>query len=132
MVKERTFADVISDFWPKSTIARLSVGRWNGPIGRTKWRPMPERAQAALVLEVKPNLGITAMTDEKTDQKKRDEKPPAPVLSGAPDRALELKVKKHPEDEDAKVDLGSDESMDASDPISTTQPGSSEPAPSSS
>jgi hypothetical protein len=70
------------------------------------------------------------MTDEKTDQKK-DEKAPPPVLSGAPDRALELKVKKHPEDEDAKVDLGSDESMDASDPISTTQPGTSEPAPSS-
>ena len=31
----------------------------------------------------------------------------------------------------AAFDLGSDESMDASDPISTTQPGSSEPAPSS-
>lgn len=70
------------------------------------------------------------MTDPKTDRKE-DRKPPAPVLSGAPDRAFELKVKKHPEDEDAKVDLGSDESMDASDPISTTQPGSSEPAPSS-
>ena len=70
------------------------------------------------------------MTDEKTDQKK-DEKVPAPTLSGAPDRAIELKVKKHPEDDDAKVDLGSDESMDASDPISSTQPGSSEPAPSS-
>ena len=71
------------------------------------------------------------MTDQKVDKKKADELPP-PTLSGAPDRSLELKVKKHPEDEDAKVDLGSDESMDASDPISTTQPGSSEPAPSSS
>ena len=70
------------------------------------------------------------MTDQKTDKKKEGERPP-PTLSGAPDRALEIKVKKHPEDEDAKVDLGSDESMDASDPISTTQPGSSEPAPSS-
>jgi hypothetical protein len=71
------------------------------------------------------------MTDEKKDQKKKEKAPP-PVLSGEPDRALELKVKKHPEDKDAQVDLGSDESMDASDPISTTQPGSSEPAPSSS
>ena len=70
------------------------------------------------------------MTDAKADQKK-SAKPPAPTLSGEPDRELELKVKKHPDDEDAKVDLGSDESMDASDPISTTQPGSSEPAPSS-
>ena len=70
------------------------------------------------------------MTDQKPD-KKKDEKLPPPTLSGAPDRAFELKVRKHPEDEDAKVDLGSDESMDASDPIATNQPGSSEPAPSS-
>lgn len=70
------------------------------------------------------------MTDAKTDQE-TEKKPQAPTLSGEPDRELELKVKKHPEDEDAKVDLGSDESMDASDPSSATQPGSSEPAPSS-
>ena len=69
------------------------------------------------------------MTDAKTDQIKK--KPPPPTHSGEPDRELELKVKKHPEDKDAKVDLGSDESMDASDPSSATQPGSSEPAPSS-
>ena len=72
------------------------------------------------------------MTDQKPDQKKTEEKPPAPTLSGEPDQALEIKVKKHPEDEDAKVDLGSDESMDASDPSAAAQPGtSSEPAPSS-
>ncbi|HET9353738.1 MAG TPA: hypothetical protein VFO32_07050 [Sphingomicrobium sp.] len=66
------------------------------------------------------------------DQKKPDEKQPPPTLSGEPDRSLELKVKKHPGDEDAKVDLGSDESMDASDPSAAAQPGtSSEPAPSS-
>lgn len=71
------------------------------------------------------------MTGQKTDQKKPD-KAPAPTLSGEPDRAIELKVKKHPEDEDAKADLGSDESMDASDPSSAAQPGTSnEPAPSS-
>jgi hypothetical protein len=89
-----------------------------------------ERRRAGLVLDVKLLLGYQAVTVQKIDRKGQD-KPPAPVLSGAPDRALEVKVKKHPEDEDAKVDLGSDESMDASDPISTTQPGSSEPAPSS-
>ncbi len=70
------------------------------------------------------------MTDPKADQKTEKKAPPA-TLQGDPDRELELKVKKHPEDEDAKVDLGSDESMDASDPSSATQPGSSEPAPSS-
>ena len=58
-------------------------------------------------------------------------KTPPIVPSAAPDRELELKVKKNPKDEDAKVDLGSDESMDASDPSSATQPGSSEPVPSS-
>lgn len=72
------------------------------------------------------------MTDQKTDQKKPDEKQPPPTLSGAPDQSFELKVKKHPDDQDAKVDLGSDESMDASDPSSAAQPGtSSEPVPSS-
>jgi hypothetical protein len=78
----------------------------------------------------KPKLEGSSVTDQKTDQKKK-EKPP-PTLSGDPDRELELRVKKHPEDKDAKVDLGSDESMDASDPSSATQPGSSDkPAPSS-
>ncbi|HEU0311419.1 MAG TPA: hypothetical protein VFR36_09405 [Sphingomicrobium sp.] len=71
------------------------------------------------------------MTDKVRHVKRQDENPHPPTLSGEPDRELELKVKKHPEDDDAKVDLGSDESMDASDPISTTQPGSSKPAPSS-
>ena len=61
---------------------------------------------------------------------KKDKIPP-PTLSGAPEQEFELRVKKHPDDEDAKADLGSDESMDASDPSSATQPGSSEPAPSS-
>jgi hypothetical protein len=91
---------------------------------------MGERPLAALVLQVNRNECWT-MTNPKNDPKKADDKAPEPTLSGEPDRELELKVKKHPEDEDAKVDLGSDESMDASDPISTTQPGSSEPAPSS-
>lgn len=65
-------------------------------------------------------------------QKKSDEKKPPLTLSGEPDESIELKVRKHPEDEDAKVDLGSDESMDASDPSAAAQPGTSkEPAPSS-
>jgi hypothetical protein len=48
-----------------------------------------------------------------------------------PERELELKLKKHPEDLDAKADVGSDESMDASDPSAATQPGGNEPVPSS-
>ena len=71
------------------------------------------------------------MTDRKKDPKQSEKDAPAPTLSGDPDRELELKVKKHPGDADAKVDLGSDESMDASDPSSATQPGASGPVPSS-
>lgn len=56
----------------------------------------------------------------------------APTLSAAPDRELEVKLKKNPQDPDLKTDVGSDESMDASDPVSATQPGSDGPAPSSS
>jgi hypothetical protein len=71
------------------------------------------------------------MTDEKKDKRGKDGGVPPPVLSGEPERELELKLKKHPEDLDAKADVGSDESMDASDPSAATQPGGDEPAPSS-
>lgn len=57
---------------------------------------------------------------------------PEPTQSADPNRDLEIKVRKEPHNEDAKADLGSDESMDASDPSAAAQPGnSSEPVPSS-
>jgi hypothetical protein len=64
---------------------------------------------------------------------RKDDKPaPPPVISGEPEAELEKKLKRHPEDQDAKVDVGSDESMDASDPLSSSQPGQKdEPVPSS-
>ena len=68
--------------------------------------------------------------NNKTNQDNEPTAPP-PVLSKAPEKELELKLKKHPEDLDAKADVGSDESMDASDPSAATQPGGNEPAPSS-
>jgi hypothetical protein len=59
-------------------------------------------------------------------------KPPPAVHSAAPERELEQKLKRNPEDKNLKADVGSDESMDASDPPSSTQPGEKdEPAPSS-
>lgn len=65
------------------------------------------------------------------DDVKRDRQPPA-VNSGAPDPELEKKLKHNPDDLDAKVDVGSDESMDASDPPAAAQPGQSDdPVPSS-
>jgi hypothetical protein len=71
------------------------------------------------------------MTEEKKNEGGQDADVPPPVLSAAPERELELKLKKHPEDLDAKADVGSDESMDASDPSAATQPGGDAPAPSS-
>jgi len=57
--------------------------------------------------------------------------PPA-VFSGDPEEILEKRLRKNPQDDDAKVDVGSDESMDASDPPAAAQPGcSDEPVPSS-
>jgi hypothetical protein len=66
------------------------------------------------------------------NHRKDDKSPPAPVTPTEPDAELEKKLKRHPEDQDAKVDVGSDESMDASDPTSSSQPGQKdEPVPSS-
>ena len=63
---------------------------------------------------------------------KDKEAPPPPVISGAPERELERKLKRNPDDQDAKADVGSDESMDASDPPAAAQPGQNDdPVPSS-
>ena len=43
-----------------------------------------------------------------------------------PSKELEEKAARHPEDEDVQVDLGNDESMDASDANSAVQPGGGE------
>ena len=65
-----------------------------------------------------------------SDDKKQEISPP--TLSGAPDKELERKLKRNPYDLDAKVDVGSDESMDASDPPAAAQPGQDDdPVPSS-
>jgi hypothetical protein len=61
-------------------------------------------------------------------QKKR---PPPVVEQKNPEPELEERLRKHPSDKDAKVDVGSDESMDASDPSSAIQPEHKEPVPSS-
>jgi hypothetical protein len=64
---------------------------------------------------------------------KETQDPPPAVISGAPQRELERKLKRNPHDQDAKIDVGSDESMDASDPHSAAQPGhNDDPVPSSS
>ena len=60
------------------------------------------------------------------------DKVPPPVISNPPEKDLERKLQKDPHDSDTKVDVGSDESMDASDPPAASQPGrSDDPVPSS-
>lgn len=62
----------------------------------------------------------------------RDQPIPPSITSGAPDADLERRLRNHPDDPDAKADVGSDQSMDASDPPAAAQPGATdEPVPSS-
>jgi hypothetical protein len=84
---------------------------------------MPARYSIAMIRH-----GGTAVNDS---NKKPDAAPPA-VLSGATQRELERRLKRNPDDQDAKADVGSDQSMDASDPTAASQPGQKdEPVPSS-
>ena len=66
------------------------------------------------------------------DSRNEKRRPPPAVFSADPERELEQKLKLNPDNSDTKVDVGSDESMDASDPPSVVQPGRNEPVPSSS
>ena len=57
---------------------------------------------------------------------------PPPVTRAPPEQELEKELKERPHDLSKKADVGSDESMDASDPPAATQPGQNdEPVPSS-
>jgi hypothetical protein len=62
---------------------------------------------------------------------KKKNRPPPVVEQDHPQRDLEEKLKRNPQSKQAKVDVGSDESMDASDPLSVVQPQGEEPVPSS-
>jgi hypothetical protein len=67
---------------------------------------------------------VTSISDKKRQ-------PPPAIHSADPEPELEEKLRRNPQDPDTKVDVGSDESMDASDPPSVVQPDRSEPVPSS-
>jgi len=70
--------------------------------------------------------------DQKPSADDQTPSAPPPILSADPEQELEKKLRNNPNDQDAKVDVGSDESMDASDPPSAAQPGQSDdPVPSS-
>ena len=64
------------------------------------------------------------------NETKKDKPPPA-IVSAPPERDLEEELKRNPDDANLKADVGSDQSMDASDPPSAAQANTGEPAPSS-
>jgi hypothetical protein len=70
------------------------------------------------------------MTEENEPRGKKDRPPPA-VFSDDPQAELEEELRQRPNDPSTKVDVGSDESMDASDPPSVVLPEHDEPVPSS-
>jgi hypothetical protein len=74
------------------------------------------------------------MTDQPTTDIKPGEENVAqsPRQDAGQDTSIEKRLKKDPENEDAQLDRGLDESMDASDPPSATQPGTSGEPPKSS
>jgi len=66
------------------------------------------------------------MTDNRT------EGVPPTVTPAPPEEELENELSERPHDLDKKADVGSDQSMDASDPPAASQPGQNdEPVPSS-
>lgn len=71
------------------------------------------------------------MTEPDNDNAEPDTVPPT-VEQAPPERELEQELEDNPHDLDAKANVGSDQSMDASDPPSSSQPGqTNHPAPSS-
>ena len=65
------------------------------------------------------------------DDDRNDNIPPA-VVSAPPEHELEEELRDRPHDLDKKADVGSDQSMDASDPPAASQPGQNDdPVPSS-
>lgn len=94
----------------------------NGPGSGTGLCDLRSRAETIRRKEAQVNTGTK---DEK------DTVPP-PVISKPPEEELENRLRTNPDCADAKADVGSDESMDASDPPSAAQPGcDDEPVPSS-
>ena len=72
------------------------------------------------------------MSKSKEKEREEDKVEETIEVSHKAARELERELKRHPEDPDAKVDVGSEESMDASDPSAASQPGQKDdPVPSS-
>jgi hypothetical protein len=118
----------IEPLWLNSRSAETAA--W--PLAESRALPVetlahPERASLASgYCQAMTTNGGAEVNDPKND------KAPPPTLSAPPEKDLEKQLKRNPTDADLKADVGSDESMDASDPPAVAQGGcSDEPAPSS-
>jgi hypothetical protein len=75
---------------------------------------------------------VMSKTKEKEQEEEEDKVGETIEVSHQAARELERELKRNPDDLDAKVDVGSNESMDASDPTAASQPGQKDdPVPSS-
>lgn len=73
------------------------------------------------------------MSDHSTTDTNDNDRPTHdPSQDAGRDRSIEKRLMKNPENEDAQLDRGLDESMDASDPPSAALPGTSGEPPKSS
>jgi hypothetical protein len=121
----------------------MSIGTVMSQISLAAYRRLPVGRSATAAGRKDPPRGtserfrsfptaILGQGEGAVNAGKESDGAPPPVISAPPERALERKLKRKPGDPDAKADVGSDESMDASDPSSVTNPGGDdEPAPSS-
>lgn len=77
--------------------------------------------------------GISVAPSDPRQETSGDSAHPAehPDQRAGQDESLQRRLEENPGDPDAKLDVGLDETMDASDPPSVTQPGCDEPVPSS-
>jgi hypothetical protein len=69
------------------------------------------------------SLSVAPAKDDGASQKPRQD--------AGQDSEIKQRLENDPQDSDAKLDTGLDESMDASDPPAITTPGRDQPAPSS-
>jgi hypothetical protein len=74
---------------------------------------------------------VSLIPDEHSTSGDADHPAQHPEQGAGQDENLRRRLKEDPADQDAQLDVGLDETMDASDPPANTQPGHDQPVPSS-
>lgn len=74
---------------------------------------------------------VSIVPDERSTEGDSQHPAQHPEQRAGQDESLRTRLKQDPSDQDAQLDVALDETMDASDPPATTQPGHDQPVPSS-